>query len=77
MTNRLKMVSIIGGATCSDEEGELAERVGTLLGQRGVVVVTGGRCGVMEAASKGAIEAGGITVGILPGTDHGGGNNLL
>jgi uncharacterized protein (TIGR00725 family) len=39
-----------------------------LLAQRGAVVVTGGLGGVMEAASRGARQAGGTTVGILPGS---------
>ena len=41
-----------------------------MLAEAGAVVVTGGRGGVMEAASKGVREAGGITVGILPGVDR-------
>jgi uncharacterized protein (TIGR00725 family) len=77
MTKRLKSVSIIGGATCSAEESELAEKVGSLLATNGVVVVTGGRCGVMEAASRGATKAGGVTVGILPGSEHDAGNDYL
>ena len=45
----------------------LAYQVGRLLGQRNWTVFTGGLAGVMEAACKGAREAGAITVGILPG----------
>ena len=51
-----------------DEEG-VAELVGRELGSRGVVLVCGGLGGVMEAACRGAKEAGGLTVGILPGVD--------
>jgi hypothetical protein len=61
------MVSIVGGAACSPLEADMAERVGRLLAQRGVVVVTGGRGGVMEAACRGAQAAGGLTLGLLPG----------
>ena len=45
----------------------MAEKVGRLIAQKGATLVTGGLGGVMEAASKGAQEAGGTTVGILPG----------
>jgi uncharacterized protein (TIGR00725 family) len=44
--------------------------VGGALAQAGAVVVTGGGAGVMEAASKGAAQAGGTVVGILPGDDR-------
>lgn len=42
-----------------------ARRLGHLLATSGRVVVTGGYGGVMEAASRGAHEAGGTTVGVL------------
>ena len=44
-----------------------AEDVGRLLAERGCVVVCGGLGEVMAAAARGAKEAGGATVGILPG----------
>jgi len=67
------MISIIGAGTwgkepiVSPEELAQAEEVGRLLAQRGAVTVSGGGSGVMEAVSKGAKEAGGLTVGIIPG----------
>lgn len=74
---RLRLISVIGGATCTKEESQLAEQVGTLLAKRGAAVVTGGRTGVMESASRGAVSAGGITIGILPGSDPDSGNDYL
>ena len=46
-----------------------AEEVGRDLARAGAVVVTGGLGGVMLAASRGAVAAGGETIGILPGAD--------
>lgn len=63
-------VSVIGGGSVTDEEYALAEEVGRLLGERDHTLVCGGRGGVMEAACRGASEAGGSTIGILPGEDR-------
>jgi uncharacterized protein (TIGR00725 family) len=51
--------------------------VGRELAARGAVVVCGGLGGVMEAACRGAKEAGGRTVGILPGTDRAAANAFV
>ena len=46
---------------------DTAYRVGKLIADSGAALVCGGLTGVMEAACKGAREAGGTTIGILPG----------
>lgn len=48
----------------------LAEQVGELLARERLVVVTGGLGGVMGAASRGCEDAGGTSVGLLPGADR-------
>ena len=62
-------VSVIGGVADRGKILELAERLGEAVGQRGWVLVTGGLGGAMEAASRGAKRAGGVTIGILPGVN--------
>src|SRR5690606_24400788 len=52
-----------------------AEEVGRLLASMGLTVVTGGKGGVMEAAARGAKQAGGITVGIVSGAARGTAND--
>ncbi len=47
----------------------IAEEIGKLVAQRGAILISGGRGGIMESASKGAFLAGGLTVGILPSSD--------
>jgi uncharacterized protein (TIGR00725 family) len=63
-------VGVAGAGTATPEEEATAEAVGRLLAERGAVVVCGGLGGVMAAACRGAREAGGHTVGILPGEDR-------
>ncbi|MCS7386596.1 MAG: TIGR00725 family protein [archaeon GB-1867-005] len=61
-------VTVIGSSSkISEEVYEKAVKVGKLLAKNGVIVITGGRTGVMEAVCKGVKDEGGITVGILPG----------
>jgi uncharacterized protein (TIGR00725 family) len=55
----------------------VAGEVGRLLAEGGAVLVSGGRGGVMEAACEGARSAGGVTLGLLPGSDRAEGNPHL
>lgn len=63
------LVAVIGAADATPDALATAEAVGRGVAVRGWTLVTGGRTGVMEAASRGASEAGGLVVGILPGPD--------
>ena len=62
-------IAVIGAGSCDTRTSEIAYEVGRLIAERGAILVTGGMTGVMEAASRGAHDAGGLVVGILPGTD--------
>jgi uncharacterized protein (TIGR00725 family) len=57
---------VIGASEGSEEILRDAEAVGRAIAQAGAVLVCGGLTGVMEAASKGASEAGGTVVAVLP-----------
>ena len=67
--SRRLQIAVIGAGEPPPEAVPLAEEVGRELARRGAIVVTGGLRGIMEAACRGAKEAGGSTIGILPGTD--------
>ena len=60
-------VGVIGGSRAKKEALQDAYQIGRLVAGQGGVLVCGGLGGVMEAASRGAKEAGGLTLGILPG----------
>jgi len=70
-------IAVIGGQECTPLEADRAYQVGRLLASVGCVLVCGGRGGVMEAACRGAREAGGETLGILPGFDRAQANPYL
>lgn len=72
MAERTGIIAVIGGRRASRALLREAEEVGALIAEAGAVLVTGGLGGVMEAASRGAKRAGGLTVGILPqdGSHH-------
>jgi len=65
-----RYVAVVGSGAASGELYEKACEVGRLVAEKGAIVVCGGLSGVMEAASRGAAEAGGTAIGILPDEDR-------
>jgi uncharacterized protein (TIGR00725 family) len=63
-----KQILVIGynADHCTDQAYKIAYRVGEEVALHGAILVTGGLGGVMEAASKGARNQGGLVVGIVP-----------
>ncbi|MGQ9631934.1 MAG: TIGR00725 family protein [bacterium] len=71
------MLGVIGGRMAEDRLLKAALEVGRLIAQKGAILVCGGMSGVMEYAARGAKEAGGITVGILPTDSKGDANPYI
>ena len=70
-------VAVVGSGAATGELYEMAWEVGRLVVERGGTVVCGGLSGVMEAAARGAAEAGGTAIGILPDEDRRRANEYL
>jgi uncharacterized protein (TIGR00725 family) len=60
-------IAVIGESICNEDIYRIAEELGRNIAAKGWTTLTGGLGGVMEAACKGAKQAGGLTIGILPG----------
>jgi uncharacterized protein (TIGR00725 family) len=71
------IIAVIGGGTCTKDELTLAYETGQLVAARGAILVCGGLGGVMEGAARGAKSNGGVTVGILPGTEPSAANGYI
>jgi uncharacterized protein (TIGR00725 family) len=72
---RYRQAVVIGS---SDDETHLdeAREIGRFIARNGWVLISGGRGGVMEAASQGASEEQGIVIGIIPDTEHSSANKF-
>ncbi len=74
---RQDVIAVIGGADCSDDISDMAQAVGREIARRGAALICGGRGGVMTAACRGAKEEGGMTIGVLPGSDRSDANEFV
>jgi uncharacterized protein (TIGR00725 family) len=71
MTLTGRYVAVVGPADgARPVDREQAEQVGRLLAEAGAVLLTGGHHGVMQAAARGARDAGGVSIGLMPGANR-------
>ena len=69
MPKRKLIVSVIGGHEISVKVERLAHNIGNSIASMGLILLCGGLGGVMKEAARGAKKAGGMTIGLLPGTE--------
>jgi uncharacterized protein (TIGR00725 family) len=62
-------LAVVGAGAADPELADLSCQVGRAVAEAGAVLICGGLGGVMEGACRGAVEAGGLCVAILPGAD--------
>jgi uncharacterized protein (TIGR00725 family) len=72
INSNMKKIAVIGGSAIQEKSDiyDIAYKVGKSIADESAALVCGGLSGVMEAACKGAKEAGGLTIGILPSIDE-------
>jgi len=63
------IIGVMGpGENATPDENDMAYDLGKAIAENGWITLTGGRSfGVMDASLKGAMEVGGMTIGVLPG----------
>jgi uncharacterized protein (TIGR00725 family) len=63
-------IAVIGAGTSEAGLDPHAADIGRLVAESGNILLCGGLGGIMEAAARGAKEAGGTTIGIVPGAER-------
>jgi uncharacterized protein (TIGR00725 family) len=66
VTRRKPVIAVVGAGKCSKKLRDMAAEIGRHIAENGGVLICGGLGGVMEGAARGAKEAGGVTIGVLP-----------
>ena len=77
IATRAARVAVCCGGTPERETDRLAEEVGMAIARAKAVLLCGGLYGGMEAAARGALNAGGTTIGFLPGVNPDDANDYI
>ncbi|UCE25744.1 MAG: TIGR00725 family protein [Candidatus Zixiibacteriota bacterium] len=75
--NRKPVIAVVGANKCSKKLRDMAAEVGQYVAENGGVIVCGGLGGIMEGAARGAKQANGVTIGILPGDNADDANEFI
>ncbi len=70
-------ISVIGGHKIDNKVEHIAHEIGKIIAEVGAVLICGGLGGTMEACAKGSREAGGLTIGLLPGREKSDANPFI
>ena len=76
-TGRKPVIAIICAGKCSKKLYDMAAEIGRYVAENGGVVLCGGLGGIMEGAARGAKEAGGTTIGIIPSENKADANQFI
>lgn len=76
-TDRKPVIAVIGAGKCSRKLRDMAAEIGRYVAENGGVLLCGGLGGVMEGAARGAKEAGGATIGIIPSENKADANQFI
>jgi len=76
-SGRKPVIAVIGAGKCSKKMRDAAADVGRYVAEHGGIIVCGGLGGIMEGAARGAREAGGLAIGILPGDSDADANEFV
>ena len=75
--DRKPVIAVIGAGKCSKKLRDMAADIGRYVAENGGVVLCGGLGGIMEGAARGAKEAGGTTIGIIPSENKADANQFI
>ncbi len=74
---RKKVISVIGGHSCTKEVEQIAQDLGKKLAKVVDTLICGGLSGTMKAVCQGFKAEGGLTIGIIPGYDKNDANPFM
>jgi uncharacterized protein (TIGR00725 family) len=67
-------IGVFGSGSIDPERYQMAYAIGAALAEKGHILISGGLGGAMEASARGAAEAHGLVIGVMPGTEFSEGN---
>ena len=70
-------IAVIGPREATPRQAEMAEALGREMALHGLQLLCGGKSGVMEAAGRGHLRAGGLPIGLIPDEEWQAANDFI